>query len=368
MKKWYLAACPTVCVAFGVYAATLAVPTNEECASSGELQFLCGIKKPEDLASLPGGRWIVASGMEPGSGLHLIDARSKRWIRWNFTAPTSPTLSRINQCAAAPAADELQAHGISLRLTRDGSAILYVVNHGGKESISDFAMGGLRETIEVFRVKLTGDQPTLTWVGCLAMPSGLMANSVSSGPDGSVFATVLLHPRNQLSDLWEGKITGAVYKKMPGEDGFKRVIGTELTGNNGVEVSRDGSRIYVSSFSRLSMFSNENPARPIKSVAIPHGIGDNLHWVGDMLIVSGVKLKSATNGANGPREPDGYYVASVDPRNLRLRIIAEGAYHSAFEGVSVGIPVGKTLWLGSHSANRVGYRDINLRRETRSRN
>lgn len=366
MAKWYLVACPTICAAFAVYAAALSGTTTEKCTSIGELRFLCGIKKPEDLAPLPGGRWIVASGMEPRSGLHLIDAQAKRWIRWKFAAPTSTPLPPFDQCAAAPANDELQAHGLSLRSKHNGSAILYVVNHGGAQAISDFAVGGPRETIEVFNVQLTGPRPTLTWAGCLPLPPGLMANSVSSAPDGSVFATVLLHPGNRLSDLWQGKITGAVYKWARDSDSFKKIIGTEQTGNNGVEVSRDGSKIYVSSFSRISMFSNENPARLIESVGIPHGIGDNIHWVGDRLIVSGVKLKAGTNGSDGTREPDGYYVASVNPRNLRLRMIAEGPYRSAFDGISVGIPVGDTLWLGSHSADRIGYRHLEKRSGVRS--
>jgi hypothetical protein len=363
MNKWLFSAFPAIFLALGGCAAALAAPATEECTSAGDLHFLCGIRKPEDLLPLPGGRWIVASGMEPKSGLHLIDTKAKRWEKWIAPATASSPSVPFGGCTSAPGADDFQAHGMSLRARPDGSATLYVVNHGGAEPIRDFAMGGPRETIEVFNVVLAGDRPTLTWAGCLPLPPGLVANSVTSGPDGSVYATVLLHPGNLLSDLWKGKATGGVYKWSLGKVAFERVVGTELTGNNGIEISRDGSKIFVSSFSHISMFSNTNPAKRIKSVKIPHGIGDNIHWVGDRLIVAGTKLHRSKRATDGTPVPDGYYVASVEPRSLRMKMIAEGAHIPSFDGVSVGIPVGTTLWLGSHSSNRIGYRQLTEGRE-----
>src|SRR4029079_3889143 len=47
------------------------------CASSGGLNFICGLQAPEDLVLLPGTRWLIASGMAAGSGLHLIDTQAK---------------------------------------------------------------------------------------------------------------------------------------------------------------------------------------------------------------------------------------------------------------------------------------------------
>ena len=42
------------------------------CAPSNGLNFICGLQKPEDLVLIPGTRWLIASGMDPGAGLHLI--------------------------------------------------------------------------------------------------------------------------------------------------------------------------------------------------------------------------------------------------------------------------------------------------------
>lgn len=360
MKRALISAIPAIFLVLCGGAAAHAAPASEECVPADDLRFLCGISKPEDLVPLPGGRWIIASGMQPKGGLHLIDNKAKRLERLIAPATAASTAVPYAACTSSPVPDEFQAHGMSLRVRPNGSAVLYVVNHGGAEQITDFANGGARETIEVFNVDLAGDRPKLDWAGCLPLPPGLVANSVTSGPDGSVFATVLLHPGNVLADLWKGKATGGIYRWSPGDVAFSRVAGTELTGNNGIEISRDGSRIYVSSFSHISMFSNSNPAKRLKSIRIPYGIGDNIHWVGTRLILAGTRLHRTKKASDGTPVPDGYYVSSVDPRSLHLNLIAEGGHTSSFDGVSVGVPVGTTLWLGSHSANRVGYRELTL--------
>ncbi|WP_155893340.1 hypothetical protein [Cystobacter fuscus] len=179
-------------------------PATEECAPSGELKFLCGMENPEDLAVLPGGRYIVASGMTIKSGLHLIDGKTKKWERWIAPVATAPR-APFDQCPSQPSPDELQIHGISLRDRGQGHATLYAVNHGGREEVRDLSVGGDRETIEVFDIDMTGAQPALSWAGCVPMPEKRVANSVVSAPDGSLFATVMLHPDTSLTDLCQAR-------------------------------------------------------------------------------------------------------------------------------------------------------------------
>src|SRR6266508_3346280 len=47
------------------------------CTPAGGLSFICGVQNPEDLVVVPNSRWMLASGMAPGSGLHLVDTNAK---------------------------------------------------------------------------------------------------------------------------------------------------------------------------------------------------------------------------------------------------------------------------------------------------
>jgi hypothetical protein len=103
---------------------------SPRCAGAGGLQFICGAEHPEDLAHLPGTRWMIASGLSVGAGLKLLD-------REGHTATTL-------QWTSAP---------------MDGRYRLYVVNHGGRESI------------EIFDVAPGPGAPSLAWRGCVLKPA-----------------------------------------------------------------------------------------------------------------------------------------------------------------------------------------------------
>src|SRR5690348_2485464 len=60
------------------------------CPPSGGLSFICGVQNPEDLVQVPNTRWLVASGMAPGSGLHIVDTRAK--TARSLYAPGSSTV------------------------------------------------------------------------------------------------------------------------------------------------------------------------------------------------------------------------------------------------------------------------------------
>src|SRR2546428_5114961 len=47
------------------------------CDPVGNIQFICGLISPEDLAVLPGDQWVIASGDREGGRIHLINARNK---------------------------------------------------------------------------------------------------------------------------------------------------------------------------------------------------------------------------------------------------------------------------------------------------
>src|ERR1043166_9094252 len=53
----------------------------------GELSFVCGAPHPEDLAHIPGTRFLIASGFTNGAGLKLVDTDAKTLRLWYSGTP-----------------------------------------------------------------------------------------------------------------------------------------------------------------------------------------------------------------------------------------------------------------------------------------
>ena len=167
-------------------------PPTAPCDEAQGLSFVCGAGHPEDLARIPGTRWVVASGFEAGSGIKLVDTERAKLRRWYMgdVSQLAPDSAMYPECPAPPDADAFNAQGMNLRSIGVAEHLLYVSNHGG------------REAIEVFRIRATSSEtePSLAWIGCVPMPEGMAANSVVSLDDGSILVTVLNRPGTQIAD------------------------------------------------------------------------------------------------------------------------------------------------------------------------
>src|SRR5690606_1130781 len=246
-------------------------------------------------------------------------------------------------------------HGLSLRPGSGGRSTLYAVLHGERESI------------EVFDVDSTGERPTVSWKGCVRLPDGLAANSVASFADGSLVATVLILPGRTFADSVAMRPTGIVLKWSPGDPGFTRIEGTELPGNNGIEVSADGSELYVvsSGFQTIVAFSNTNPARQLRTTQPLPITPDNVHMSDDgKLLTAGMKNdEPACGGPPGPQHtlealstcPRGFIAISVDPKTMQDTSIAEGPATPAFSNATMVLTLDRQFWIGTFSGDRVGY-------------
>src|SRR4029434_6639005 len=84
-----------------VTSAMIVAAQSAGCTPSGGLNFICGLQAPEDLVLVPGTRWLIASGMTAGSGLHLIDAQSKT-ARDLFTATVGTARADKTRFAECP--------------------------------------------------------------------------------------------------------------------------------------------------------------------------------------------------------------------------------------------------------------------------
>jgi hypothetical protein len=327
-----------------------------DCTASGGLTFVCGPQNAEDLVLVPRTHWVISSAMGPGGGIYLVDSKQKTWGQMYSDDPqhVRPDLARYGTCPGPPAPETFISHGLSIRAGQDNHSTLYVVGHGG------------REAIEVFDVDANKTEPFLSWIGCVLMPDGLAANSVASFADGSLVATVLMHPGDTFQDMFAGRPTGAVYEWSVGDSGFALVKGTELPGNNGIEVSSDEREIFVAStgLRTLVAFSRSNPSALLRSTRDLTFIPDNVHMGLDGTLVT-AGTNSEEQGCVGLAEenvnleefaacPRGFIAASVDPNTMADVNLAEAPANASFSNATMALEIGNEIWIGTFSGDRIG--------------
>lgn len=124
----------------------------------------------EDMAVLPGGRWLIANSMRSNdvkAGLYAVETATARFEQLypaRVAIAERPVRSHDrSRCPGKLTAGEFSGHGISYRPISARVGELYVVNHGGRESI------------EIFDVELPGQAgvaPKLRWRDCVLAPAG----------------------------------------------------------------------------------------------------------------------------------------------------------------------------------------------------
>ena len=324
----------------------------QSCPPVGKVGFICGPKNPEDLVRVPGTPWIIASGMTEGASLTLVDSRDGAFGALRAQAKPDATFA---SCATPPDSSKAITHGLNLRAGANGHSTLYAVGHGARESI------------EVFDVDATGSKPALTWKGCVLMPEGLAANSVASFADGSLVATVLLMPGKTFADSVAKRPTGAVYEWTPGKQGFEPIRGSELPGNNGIEVSADGKEIFVvsSGFQTVVAFARTNPTRQLRTTRPLPITPDNVHMGEDgRLLTAGMKNDVPNcGGAPTPQHsleklstcPRGFMAFAIDPMTMKDTLLAESPSIPTFSNATMVLAFDKQYWIGTFSGDRIAH-------------
>jgi len=326
------------------------------CESVADINFICGPVNAEDLVLVPGTDWIVASAMAPDTAFFLVDANSGAWSVPEIRI--SADMAMYPLCPSAPDLSRLETHGLNIRRNSNGNATLYSVGHGARESI------------EVFSVDSSGDLPVITWTGCIPMPEGLAANSVASFADGSLVATILLMPGKTFADSVAMRPTGAVVRWSPGDSGFSLIENSELPGNNGIEVSADGSEIFVvsSGFQTIVAFSNTNPAKQLRTTRQLPITPDNVHMGSNgMLLTAGMKNDvPECGGAPGPDHdlatlgtcPRGSIAIGINPQTMEHQVLVETPTIPVFSNATMVLITGSRFWLGTFSGNRIAYGNL----------
>ena len=313
----------TIAVALGAVA-----PSEAACDAVGEIQFICDLIGPEDLAIVPGGDWVIASGNQEGGRIHAVHVRDKTT---SVLFPTGTPRQRLDRAAyptcpgplilADP--DAFRAHGLYLRPGPDTVHTLYVVHHG------------TRESIEVFQVDSGATRPSVTWVGCAVAPEELGLNSVVALPEGGFAAT---SPRT--GDVWD----------WHADTGWRQIPGSDDTAPNGLEISPDGRWLYVAGWREEKLTRLSRGVTPVqKSVAAVGFRPDNLRMSAD-----GSRIFAAGHGNfRTPQETSN--VAIVDPDTLDVRRIFSHLRIDGFEASTTAVQIGNEMWLGTNRGEMIAY-------------
>ncbi|MEZ5598047.1 MAG: hypothetical protein R3E84_16930 [Pseudomonadales bacterium] len=319
------------------------------CDAQQGMTFVCGPRNPEDLVALPDTPWVIVSGMsgEGFSGhLYLLDPGTGAY---QDLFPGSAPARQWDQalygsCPGLLDLDNFSAHGLAIRPLGDGLHQLYVTSHGA------------REAVELFTVDARGDTPGVTWVGCVPMPKYASINSVAPLPDGGFITTRIFGEGPEASgDVFAGEISGYLYEWHPGGS-VTALAGTDLSGPNGIETSRDGNTLFVASWGSSGV---HRYVRRADGSFLHNGVAptkfrvDNVRWSDDgRLLAAGHRL-SAAQDCGEQLCLDEWEVAEIDTQSLTARTLAVKKPVSGFTGATVAVRAGGALWLGTFHGDRL---------------
>jgi hypothetical protein len=315
-----------------------------ECGPHGDFEILCGAHSPEDLELAPDGKYLTATEFVRNghAGMALFDLAKKTFTKMNQTAQPDKTWG--DAACPGPIGDALVSHGSSLARRSNGVWELYVVNHGGRESI------------EMFELKPADAGWTLIWHGCVVGAHDY--NDVAILPDGGFFATYptgLLAPENSAA-AFSGAVSGYVVRWTPGK-GESEIKGTRLPYPNGVAASPDGRYMYMNAFTAREVHKFDmKEDRELGSVKVDF-LPDNLTWTKEgRLLAAGVKgaLGDCPAGSGRPCIQS-FGVAEIDPETMQARKLFDSstAKEPISTGVSVALEVGDSLYLGAFLGDRL---------------
>lgn len=348
-----LFALPALCAALGLQLATpsSAAAQDQRCSTPSK-DSICGVTNVEDLVMIDGTHWAIGSSLPGGRSkaevLYLFDTKafSANPIYSQGITVKPDTVTYAN-CPGAPDFSKFASHGLDFRGSR-GRGTLYVVNHGGRESV------------EVFTVDTAADAaPKLTWTGCVIAPSTAWPDGVAALPDGGFVATSLWDPsdKNFLKKLSAGKPAGGLFEWHP-KIGWQAIGPADVSGPNGLVASSDGRYVYVALWGEKKILKYDRDTKASQTVAIDLAV-DNLRWTQDRrYILAGgqdapVKEIIACFESKAVNCLVPYKVFAIEPSNLTMtELVYSGLYDSMGAGTGA-LQVGGDLWLTTFRSDRI---------------
>ena len=309
--------------------------------------YISGPVNAEDLAVAPGGEWVLTSGMTgptaPLGRLYAVRVQDGACSEmFPYRATRALDAQRFGEQADINPL-KFRPHGIDVTLRPDGRTELYVVNHGGNESV------------EVFEVDLDGPRPTLRWVGGVKLPGSAVGNDVAAIDDGFVVSTTG-DPEGRsevgVEQAMAGADTGGVLEWSPARD-WVALPGTQINTANGVTVSPDGEWVYIGGWnSRCIKKVRRGGANSDATTVQVDIMVDNLTWSASGRLLAagtyGTSMKDFLAGhlSQNPRLGIPSRVLAVDPRTLAAsELIDYGP--DTFGAATTALQFGREIWVGT---------------------
>lgn len=343
-----LAACERAAEEPGEKASVETVPAEPSaCPSDEKLTTYCGFQNPEDLALTPDGKHLIMTGyggLPPASvpgTLYLFDLTTHEAVEPPITLAQNtwgdPTCTRDSTV--------FTPHGLDLIKRSDGHYQLAITNHLP------------RETIEFFELAYEKDTTwSLTWRGCVDGVPGKAHNDVTLTRDGQFYASSM-YDMDSLAELtapdWVITDTGSVWHWRGGE-GYTMLPGTNGSFPNGLDLSEDESALYINYW-----ISRRTIKYSLATGLVEHtheaGAPDNLTVIGDEVWVANHDHSLAESALCTPELtqcllPFTIHVLSAEDLSVKQ---AWSFKSKAFGVATVAIPVGNTVWLGTHHGDRM---------------
>jgi hypothetical protein len=309
-----------------------ALPPLLECGAHGDVEAICGTRSPEDLEATPDGKSLIVSQMlrGPGAGLVMFDIAAKTFRKIPVTA--EPLATWGDPKCPGPIGDALSPHGISLAKRSGGKWQLYVVNHGGRESI------------EMYELKAG----VLLWHGCVT--SMQPYNDVAALMDGGFVATHPTALQTPGMDLFTGVPSGYVVEWSAAR-GEVELPGTRKGYPNGV--ISDGRFAYYNAWTAKEVHKYDLKARKEVGMLKLDFMPDNLTWAkrGKMLAAG---VKGTRGDCGGAPCMQGFGIAEIDGGKMTSKTVFDSQGKGALiGGVSVALQPGDSIYVGSFQGERI---------------
>lgn len=363
-----------LCLLFAQLLAGCSTADILDCRPANGLTPDCRFENPEDFARSPANTALIISemgrgGIESRAGRLLAyypregagadaDDRGEPRVLWpREVASSGAAVPSVGaplgdpSCPLLGPADRLAPHGIDLELLDDGRHVLYVVNHGSRESV------------EIFEVRDDGRTVTIEPRGCVLAPPDATTNDVVGLRDGGFRVSDSFRRSENviISGLrmrYGSHRPGFAWEWRPGR-GYTRLPGTDVAYANGIENSADERFVYLNAyFDNAIIKVDTRSGERVAEARVPGP--DNVTWSDDgrLLVASHhagtvdlLKCLRIERGACGFR----FSVVEVDPQTMQTRVLLdqEGPPMGA---ATVALPFQGRLYLGTFAGDRIAWR------------